>query len=102
MALYRRHLAPHGILAFHISNRHVDLAPAIALLADSAGMQARRVSAGSTQVPGEFTSTWMLVTADQDFFAQPELSAVARLPESRPGLKVWTDDYSALMPLIRW
>ncbi len=102
MELYRRHLAQHGILAFHISNRHVDLSPAIALLADSAGMQARRVSAASTQQPGEFTSTWMLVTADQAFFAQPELSAVARLPESRPGLKVWTDDYSALMPLIRW
>jgi hypothetical protein len=102
MALYRRQLAPHGILAFHISNRHVDLAPAIALLADSAGMQARRVSAASTQQPGDYTSTWMLVTADQAFFAQPELSAVAHMPESRPGLKVWTDDYSALMPLIRW
>jgi spermidine synthase len=102
LALYRRHLAPSGVLAFHISNRHVDLAPAIALLAASAGMQARRVSTGSTEHPGEYTSTWMLVTADPDFFAQPELSAVARLPEHKPGLKVWTDDYSALLPLIRW
>jgi len=102
LALYRRHLAPHGILAFHISNRHVDLAPAIALLAASAGMQARRVSTGSLQQPGEYTSTWMLVTADPDFFAQPQLSAVARLPEPNPDLKVWTDDYSALLPLIRW
>ena len=102
MALYRRHLAQKGILAFHISNRHVDLAPAIALLADSAGMQARRVSTNSIRQPDEYTSTWMLVTADPDFFAQPELSAVVRLPESQPGLKVWTDDYSALLPLIRW
>jgi spermidine synthase len=102
LALYRRHLAPNGVLAFHISNRHVDLAPAIALLAASAGMQARRVSTNSTPQPGEYTSTWMLVTADPDFFAQPELSAVARLPERKPSLKVWTDDYSALLPLIRW
>ena len=102
MSLYRRHLAQKGILAFHISNRHVDLAPAIALLADSAGMQARRVSTNSIRQPDEYTSTWMLVTADPDFFAQPELSAVVRLPESQPGLKVWTDDYSALLPLIRW
>ena len=102
LALYRRHLTPNGILAFHISNQHVDLAPAIGLLAASAGMQARRVSTGSAQQPGEFTSSWMLVTADPDFFAQPELSAMARLPESRPDLKVWTDDYSALLPLIRW
>ena len=102
LALYRRHLAPHGILAFHISNRHVDLAPAIDLLAASAGMQARRVSTGSGELPGEYSSSWMLVTADSDFFAQPQLFAVARVPESRPGLKVWTDDYSALLPLIRW
>jgi hypothetical protein len=102
LALYRRHLKPNGILAFHISNRHVDLAPAIGLLADSAGMQARRVSTGSTQQPGEYTSSWMLVTADPNFFAQPELSAVARLPEFRPDLRVWTDDYSALLPLIHW
>ena len=33
VALYRKHLAPGGILAFHISNRHVDLEPPIALLA---------------------------------------------------------------------
>jgi len=102
MALYRRHLTPHGILAFHISNRHVDLAPAIGLLAASAAMQARRVSTGSAQQPGELASTWILVTADPDFFAQPQLSAVARLPEPRPDLKVWTDDYSALLPLVRW
>jgi hypothetical protein len=102
LALYRRHLAPNGILAFHISNRHVDLAPAIGLLAASAGLQARRVSTGSSEQPGEFSSSWMLVTADANFFVQPEVSAVAHLPESRPELKVWTDDYSALMPLIRW
>ncbi len=102
LALYRRHLSPHGVVAFHISNRHVDLAPAIGLLAASAGMQARRVSTSSTQEAGEYTSSWMLVTADPDFFAQPEISAVAHLPESMPELKVWTDDYSALLPVIRW
>lgn len=102
LALYRRHLTPHGILAFHISNLHVDLEPAIGLLAASAGMQARRVSTGSARQPGEFSSTWMLVTADPNFFAQPELLAAGHLPESKPDLRVWTDDYSALFPLIRW
>ena len=102
LALYRRHLTQKGILAFHISNRHVDLAPAISLLATSAGMQARCVSTNSIRQVDEYSSTWVLVTADPDFFAQPELSAVVRQPELEPGLKVWTDDYSALFPLIRW
>jgi SAM-dependent methyltransferase len=102
LALYRRHLKPNGILAFHISNLHVDLEPAIALLADSAGMQARRVTNGSARQPGEFGSTWILVTADPDFFGQPELIVAGHMPKRMPGLKVWTDDYSALFPLIRW
>jgi hypothetical protein len=101
LALYRRHLTPDGVLAFHISNRHVDLAPAIALVANSAGMQARRVSTDSTHEPGEYTSTWMLVTSSPTFFTQPELAA-ARPPSPKPGLRVWTDDYSALLPLLRW
>ena len=41
-------------------------------------------------------------TADPDFFNQPELLSVSHQPKSKPGLKVWTDDYSALLPLIRW
>ena len=36
IALYQRHLAPGGILAFHVSNQYVDLAPEIALLAANA------------------------------------------------------------------
>ena len=27
VALYRKHLAPHGVLALHISNPHLDLVP---------------------------------------------------------------------------
>ena len=29
-ALYRRHLAPRGMLAFHVSNLYLDLAPSCA------------------------------------------------------------------------
>ena len=100
--LYRRHLAPGGILAFHISNRHVSLEPAIAILAASAGMQARHVYSLQNDRLGEYTATWMLVTDNADFFLQPELVAHAFVPETKPGLRLWTDDYSALLPLLRW
>jgi hypothetical protein len=102
LTLYRRHLTSHGIIAFHVSNLHVDLVPAIALLAKSAGMQARVVSTGPALQSGEFSSTWVLVTADPNFLVQPELSAAGHSPKLRPDLKVWTDDYSALLPLIHW
>lgn len=107
-ALYRRHLAPGGILAFHISSQYVNLGPPIARLAQSAGMQARSFSVTVNPnepfsgEPGEFSSTWILVTENQAFFDQPIVSQHASTIKLAPGMRVWTDDYSALLPVLRW
>jgi hypothetical protein len=102
LALYRRNLAPGGIIAFHISNQHVDLEPAIALLAQSAGMKAMRFDSLANEDRGEYSAYWVLVTDNADFFRQPEVAAAGRAPVFKPGLRVWTDDYSSLLPLLRW
>lgn len=102
VALYKRHLVPGGILAFHISNQHVDLEPQIALLASSAGMRAMRVSSIANEQRGEFNATWMLASEDPQFFAQPEVETQARRPATDPKLRLWTDDYSSLLPILRW
>jgi SAM-dependent methyltransferase len=102
LALYRRHLAPGGIIAFHISNRHVDLEPAIALLAQNTGMTAMRVSTGENDALGEYTAVWVLVSDNAAFFAKPQVAAAVQPAALRPGLRLWTDDYSSLLPLLRW
>ncbi len=101
LQLYRRHLAPAGILAFHVSNQYLDLAPEIALLANSAGMQAKLVDTPPNAGLGEYRATWVLLTATPEFFAQPEVaSAITNVPEI-PGLEPWTDDYSSLVPILQ-
>jgi spermidine synthase len=102
LALYRRHLAPGGIIAFHISNQHVDLEPAIALLAQSAGMKAMRFSSLANEDRGEYSAYWVMVTDNASFLAQPQVAAAGRVPVFKPGLRLWTDDYSSLLPLLRW
>jgi SAM-dependent methyltransferase len=102
LALYRKHLNPGGILAFHISNRHVDLAPPIVLLAQSANMEARLFTVDNPSGAGEYISTWMLVTPDPLFFELPAVAPHAHVPIAKAGLKLWTDDYSALLPVLRW
>jgi len=102
LALYRKHLAPGGIIAFHISNKHVDLEAPIALVAKNAGMTAIRVTNSPNDEIGEFTSSWMLVSDNTAFFSQPEIAQRAHAPESRAGLRVWTDDYSSLLPVLHW
>jgi len=102
VTLYRSHLAAGGVLAFHISNQHVDLGPEIALLAQNAAMQARRVSSPGNPDTGAFSSTWILVSADPGFFLKPEVFNNSHAPDHNPKARLWTDDYSSLLPLLRW
>ncbi|MDR3739560.1 MAG: fused MFS/spermidine synthase [Terracidiphilus sp.] len=102
MRVYRRHLRPGGILAFHISNQHVDLEPPIALLARSAGMTAMRVNSAPNEDRGEFMASWVLVTDNAAFFSQPGMVGHGHPAAIRPGLRLWTDDYSSLLPVLYW
>jgi len=103
LALYRRNLAPGGIIAYHVSNQHVDLEPAIALLAQNAGMTARSLTTPPHPELGEYTARWVLVTDNPTFFSTPEIvDSAPSLPVFRPGLRLWTDDFSSLLPLLQW
>jgi spermidine synthase len=101
VALYKRHLVPGGILAIHVSNQYLDLAPEIALLADSAAMQARLVDRPSNDARGAYRSTWVLLTDSPTFFAIPEVADSIEPVPSIPGLRPWTDDYSSLLPILQ-
>ncbi len=101
LQVYRRHLAAGGILAFHVSNQYLDLAPEIALLAASVGMHARLVDTPPNAALGEFRATWVLLTAAPEFFAQPAIASATQDVPAIPGLKLWTDDYSSLLPILQ-
>jgi SAM-dependent methyltransferase len=100
MSVYRRQLAPGGILAFHVSNQYLDLTPEVAALAAASGMEARVVDTPAQESRGEYRSIWVLVSNNAAFFAEPQVAALARPIAPRPGLRVWTDDYSSLVPLL--
>src|SRR5207245_11631356 len=50
LALYLQKLAPGGVLAFHISNRYLDLQPVLSALAADAGLEVCRVDRKSTRL----------------------------------------------------
>ncbi|PYP81051.1 MAG: hypothetical protein DMD35_03185 [Gemmatimonadetes bacterium] len=101
LEVYRRHLAPGGIIAFNVSNDFLALAPVLEQLARHAGMQAVRVIDHQDLARHVFDSEWVLVTANAEFLANPAIVR-ARLPIDVPaGLRLWTDDYSSLFPLIK-
>ncbi len=102
IGLYRRHLKPGGVLAFHISSQYLDLAPVLAEEARHARMTALEVQSLANDEEGEFQANWVLMSANADFFRQPEVAIASRPISPRPGLRLWTDEFNSLLPLIRW
>jgi len=98
--LYERHLAPGGIIAFHISNTYLNLAPVVQAQADHAGLHAVLVTTEDNDDTGAFSSDWVLVTANEKFLALPEIADASAKIDLKPGPGLWTDDYSSLLPIL--
>jgi hypothetical protein len=101
IALYQRHLAPNGILAFHISNQYLNLAPEIAQLAAAANMQSRIIESAGDDSTGAYRATWVLLTNSTTFFERPEIASAAATIPTTLHLRPWTDDYSSLLPILQ-
>ena len=100
-ALYFRHLQPGGVLAVHASNRYVDLEPVVQASAASLGKRAVEVeSHGNADLATE-DATWILVSDRTDFFADPDVRDAAVELDNKRALRLWTDDYSNLVALLK-
>ena len=103
---YLRVLAPEGVIAVHISNRHLDLEPVLAVLAQRLGLSARikrytapgdlpspRLSQSSTVVAlGRHESALLSLDLDEGW-----------VPLGSPDrIRIWTDDYASIVPLVKW
>jgi len=100
LKLYQRHLAPGGIIAFHVSNTYLKLGPVVQEQADHAGLHAVMVSTEDDDDTGAYSSDWVLVTANEKFLELPEIANAGEKIEPKPGLRLWTDDYSSLLPIL--
>lgn len=100
-ALYFRHLKPDGVLAFHITNRFLDLAPIVALAARQLGHGAVLISNERDEETDVYRATWMLVTNNAALLENPKIRAAMDTPVIPSKVRPWTDDYSSLLPILK-
>jgi SAM-dependent methyltransferase len=100
VAIYRRHLAPGGVLAFHVTNRFLDLVPVVDALARANDLKAIHIPD-----PGEDTlasrSDWVLLSADGALLAKPDLADHAVPIKARPDWRLWTDAFNNLVQVLK-
>jgi len=98
--IYLRHLKPSGILAVHVSNRYLDLAPVVARNSEALGRLAYEIGDRG----GDFLSDsdWMLVTPDTKLFSKLGYEGVPIVRRGAPdNMRAWTDDFSNLYQILR-
>lgn len=102
--IYRRALAPDGIILFHISNRYINLRPVLAAAARDRRWRAIIRDNRPDGSDGETPSHWVATGPDAQVIAQLAKSD-RRYPWEElpaPARSAWTDDHASILPFIRW
>ena len=89
---YLSKLSVDGVLAFHISNRHLDLRPVLGALAVDLGLTAYGQIDSVGRSAGRTSSSWLMMARDPR--ALSALAGDSRWTRPRAGSDLWTDDYS--------
>lgn len=102
--VYKRHLSPQGLIVTHVSNRHLELRPVIASVAQAAGL----ASVGQTHniTPGEmaqgYSSSRWVVSGTSAALAANGMPDDLWVSSPPTNVRPWTDDYSNLASVIVW
>ncbi|MEE9613640.1 MAG: fused MFS/spermidine synthase [Thermodesulfobacteriota bacterium] len=110
LRLYTSKLADGGIMAFHISDRYLNLGPVLAALAEDAGLSAMAKEVGdegeASRETFEFGSVWVVMARrmnDMEELAEyPWWEPMPTKPEDGSWPAPWTDDFSNILDALRW
>ena len=97
---YLRHMKPGGVIAFHVSNRFLDLKPV--LLAIAARHHLEYAYIREEGEGGGTTSDWVLLTRDKRFLLWPHIVEATEPVVPRPDWRLWTDDFNNLVQVFRY
>jgi hypothetical protein len=101
--IYRDHLAPGGLLLFHISNRSLNLEPVTRGLAQHLNWNVAQILAGDNPATGEDGSSWVILTENLDLLNKIVQGAphVGWTDAKRKPI-LWTDDFASLWHVLKW
>jgi SAM-dependent methyltransferase len=97
---YLRHLKPEGVIAFHVSNRFLDLKPVLLAIADKHGLEYAYLH--ETGEGGGTTSDWIIMTRHKPFILKPLIVEATEPVVPRPDWRLWTDSYNNLIQVFKY
>jgi hypothetical protein len=100
LTVYVKHMKPGGIIAFHLTNRFLDLIPVVAQLADAQHLFSVLVAdEGDEGVASR--SDWVLLSDREASLQVPQIAEAASVIPGRENLRLWTDDFNNIVQIIK-
>ena len=99
--LYFRNLKPDGILAVHVTNRYLNLAPVTAAIAESLGKEAKIIRTDVDDTKALSATSWVLISGQHSLFKSALLGKICHDIPVPPNTRPWTDDYSNLFQTLK-
>ncbi|HET7729297.1 MAG TPA: fused MFS/spermidine synthase [Usitatibacter sp.] len=97
---YLRHMKPEGVIAFHVSNRFLDLKPVLLAIAEKHKLEYAFIH--ETGESGGTTSDWVLMTRHKPFILRQDIVEATEPVAPRPDWRLWTDSYNNLFQVFRY
>jgi hypothetical protein len=101
MEIYKRKLAPQGMVLMHVSNRHLELSSVVVGIADANGLKSWVFSEDANR-DGEyiFSTTVVISARDEEDIGRLASDDKWTLTEPKADRRVWTDDYSNILGAV--
>jgi len=100
--LYFRHLKPDGLLAVHVSNQYLNLAPVVQGAAAFLNKHAVIVNSLEDRANGIYRASWILIGNQSASRNQSDIEGVGELPTRRNNnFILWTDNYDSLFKILK-
>ena len=99
--LYWRHLKPNGVLAVHISNQYLNLAPIVWLDAKARHLPAWQIDNDEDDSISVAAASYVLVSKREGFFEDPLFEQRLKTIWIPKKMQPWTDDFTSLWPILR-
>ena len=100
MAVYLKHIKQDGIIAFHVTNRFLRLAPVVKRIADEYGLHVALII-DEAEDSDLAKTDWILVTRSAKLIERREIADVSAEITEIPGLRLWTDDFNNLFQILK-
>ena len=98
--VYLRHLRPDGVIAYHVTNRYLNLVPVVEGIAHQLGLKSLWIDDAGLDPLGS-SSSWVLLSREGKKLDDPRLAEFAKAIEPRRDWRGWTDDFNNLVQVLK-